>query len=269
MRAGYIDSHCHLADPTIQNEVPAMISRAQARGIEHFLQGGVGPEDWQKQKELRKQFPGIWLCFGLHPYWVADHEDSDCESAMDALARELASPDVLAVGEMGLDLRPQIAKDSFSRQVHFFELQMELAEMAQKPVVLHLVRAFEETERIFQFRGQFKRGGMVHSFNGSTKQAEAYLNLGLHLSVGGPVVRPENQRLHQAVRAIPLEKLLIETDSPDQPPPRFSQTFNEPESLWDVAEMIGKLKGLGPEEILDISGQNLRKLLRYGNQSEL
>lgn len=269
MNAGYIDSHCHLADPRIQDQVPSMIARAQARGIHYFLQGGVGPEDWLRQKQWHQQFPEIWLCFGLHPYWVADHSEAECEAALDTLAREMANPEVLALGELGLDLRPHIVKDSLSRQIQFFELQLELAEMAQRPLVLHLVQAINEAERIFEVHGVPKRGGMVHSFNGSVKQAELYLKLGFHLSIGGPVVRPDNQRLQQVLREIPLDRLLLETDSPDQPPPRFEQTQNEPESLWDVAEMIGKLKGQSAEEILDISSRNLRKLLRYGNQSEL
>jgi TatD DNase family protein len=123
------------------------------------------------------------------------------------------------------------------------------------------VQAFPEALKILSLHGVPKRGGMVHSFNGSTHEAEAYLKLGLHLSIGGPVCRPENQKLHQAVATLPLENMLLETDSPDQPPPRLKGQLNEPSTLWDVAEMIAKIKKLTPEEILDISSQNLEKLL--------
>jgi TatD DNase family protein len=238
-----------------------MIARAKARGVSEFLQGGVGPEDWQRQRELKARHPEIRLCFGLHPYWVADHSDEDCEIALDQLARELK--DAEAIGEMGLDLRPHILKESLSRQLFIFESQLEIAEMAQKPIVLHLVRAFDEAQNVFDGWGVPPAGGMVHSFNGSVKEAESYLNRGLHLSIGGPVVRPDNQRLHQAVQIIPLEKLLVETDSPDQPPPQLKDTFNEPKTLWDVAEMIAKIKKVSAEEILDISSRNLEKLLSY------
>jgi TatD DNase family protein len=259
----FIDSHSHLSDLRIESEVEAMIARAKSRGIVQFLQGGVSPEDWSRQQDLQSRHPEIRLCFGLHPYWVADHTDEECEQGLDLLAREIGKAE--ALGELGLDLRPHIMKDSLSRQLHVFEAQLELAKMANKPIVLHLVRAFDEAEKVFQGWGVPSRGGMVHSFNGSAKEAEAYLKMGLHLSIGGPVVRPDNTRLHQAVQILPIEKMLIETDSPDQPPPRLKDTFNEPASLWDVAEMIAKIKKMQPEEILDISSRNLEKLLSYAN----
>ncbi len=260
----FIDSHSHLSDLRIESEVEDMISRAKALGIEQFLQGGVGPEDWERQKQLKVRHPEIRLCFGLHPYWVADHSQDECEKALDLLSREI--PKAEALGELGLDFRPHLLKneDCEGRQKEVFQAQLELTEVSAKPIVLHLVRAFEEALQILDLWGVPKAGGMVHSFNGSVKQAEAYLNRGLHLSIGGPVARPENQKLHQAVQIIPLEKLLIETDSPDQPPPRFSGTDNEPASLWDVAEMIAQIRKLSPEEVLDISSRNLEKLLSYG-----
>jgi TatD DNase family protein len=261
----YTDSHSHLSDPRIATEVESMISEARSKGITAFLQGGVSPEDWQRQRSLKQKHPEIRLCFGLHPYWIADHDEKQCEEAMDTLAREISQAE--ALGELGLDLRPQILKDSLERQIQFFELQLELARMANKPIVLHLVRAFHEAQKIFSIWGVPERGGMVHSFNGSAHEAEAYLKLGLHISIGGPVVRSDNQKLHQAVKIIPLENLLIETDSPDQPPPRLTNAWNRPESLWDVAEMIGGLRDLAAEEILDISSRNLEKLLHDRSKS--
>lgn len=258
-----IDSHNHLSDPRLATEVESMIAKAKAQGLTHFLQGGVGPEDWTRQKALQAKHPEILLCFGVHPYWVADHTQDECEAALDQLVREISQAS--ALGELGLDLRPHILKDSFERQVDVFEAQLEIAEMAQKPIVLHLVQAFPEAQKIFDLYGVPSRGGMVHSFNGSAHEAEAYLKRGLHLSIGGPVCRPDNQRLHQAVQILPLENMLVETDSPDQPPPRLKGMLNEPASLWDVAEMIAQIKKMRPEEVLDISSQNLEKLL-HGKQ---
>lgn len=260
MKTTFADSHSHLSDLRLESEISLAIGRAKQRGVQFFLQGGVGPEDWERQKLLKQKFPQeIGLCFGIHPYWVADHNPAECESALDQLARAL--PEAMAIGELGLDLRPHIMKDSLNRQIEIFEAQIELAEMAKKPMVLHLVQAFDEAIQIFETWGVPSKSGMVHSFNGSLPQAEKYLELGLYLSVGGPVARPDNLKLHQAVQGIPWDRLLLETDSPDQPPPRLKGQLNEPESLWDVAEMIGKLRGKDPAEILDISSQNLRKLL--------
>lgn len=261
MKKAWIDSHNHLADPRLDQSREAMIASAEKQGIQHFLQGGVGPEDWQRQKALHQKHPNIWMCFGLHPYWIADHEEPECEQALNLLAKELASSEVYALGELGLDFRPHIMKESRSRQIEFFELQLELAEVSQKPIVLHLVQAFEQVQKIFDLRGIPSRGGLVHSFNGSVKEAHYYLSQGLHLSIGGPVVYPDNQKLHQAVAEIPLDFLLVETDSPDQPPPELKGQYNEPQSLLSVAAQIGKIKKMDPVEVLDRSAGNLRKLL--------
>ena len=231
-----------------------------------FLQGGVGPQDWQRQRDLQKQHPEILLCFGLHPYWVVDQNQAQVEAGLDLLARNISQAS--ALGELGLDFRPHIMKESRERQIFAFEAQLEIAQMSAKPIVLHIVQAFEEAIRILDLFGEArqktdreKKSGFVHSFNGSAPQAQAYLERNLLLSIGGPVARPENQRLHQAVQMIPLESLLLETDSPDQPPPSLNGQWNSPESLWQVAEMVGRLKKLAPEEVLDITSQNLRKLL--------
>jgi TatD DNase family protein len=259
----FIDAHSHLSDPRLDSADETLrkswLAAARLRGIHQHLQGGVGPGDWGRQLELQRVFPELLPVFGVHPYWVAAHSESDCEEALDKLA-QCAGP-CLAMGEMGLDLRPHIAGDSLERQISCFEAQLQLAEAAGKPVVLHVVRAFEEVLRVFQMWGVPRRGGFVHSFNGSAKEAMEYLNLGLLLSVGGPAARKHNQRLQQAVKEIPLDRILLETDSPDQPGDQFRDQLNPPESLWAVAEAVAKIKGLHPEEILDISSRNLRKLL--------
>lgn len=271
MNPTFIDAHSHLADPRFDSPGDEfrslLLAEAKALGVSLHLQGGVGPEDWGLQKKLSEQFPEILPVYGLHPYWVADHSDAECSTALDTLARSLTG--AIALGETGLDLRPHIMKDSKDRQFSCFEAQLELAEFANLPVVLHLVRAFEEAQRVFEMWGVPPRGGMVHSFNGTAKEAEAYLKFGFFISVGGPAARASNHRLHQALKEIPLDRLLLETDSPDQPPDRtgeevslgFNDELNRPASLFKVAEAVAKIHRLSPSEVLDIASQNCRKLL--------
>ncbi|MEN0058121.1 MAG: TatD family hydrolase [Bdellovibrio sp.] len=257
----WVDAHGHIADLRWDGRREEALLAARSQGIHYFMQGGVGPEDWQRQKELSQKHPGhIGLCFGLHPYWVADHGEEECEEALDQLAREIFLAE--ALGEAGLDFRPEIIKDSQERQIRFFEQQLELAQAAAKPVVLHLVRAHEEALRVIDMWGLPEQKGMVHSFHGSVHKAADFLQRGLFLSIGGPVCRPNNQALHQAVREIPLEWLLIESDSPDQPPPAYQGVLNPPQSILDVARTIGELKSLDPMEILDITTENFRRLMK-------
>ncbi|QDK38241.1 TatD family hydrolase [Bdellovibrio sp. NC01] len=255
----WVDAHGHLADARWDGQQDQIIEEARQKGIHFFMQGGVGPEDWEKQKALKARYPKhIGLCFGLHPYWVVDHDEEACEQALDLLATQL--PQAKGLGEAGLDFRPHIMKDSQDRQITVFEAQLELAQLAHKPMVLHLVQAHDFALRIMDLFGLPEQKGMVHSFNGSAAKAQDFLNRGLYLSVGGPVARPDNQKLHQAVREIPLEFLLIESDSPDQAPPLYQGRLNPPESIWEVAKTIGELKSLDPLEILDITTGNFHRL---------
>lgn len=261
----WIDAHGHLADPRWEGQQDSIIQEARAKGIHFFMQGGIGPEDWQKQRELKALYPHhIGLCFGLHPYWVVDHDEDQCEEALDLLASQMV--DALGLGEMGLDFRPHIMKDSRERQIGVFESQLELAHVSAKPMVLHLVQAHEESLRIMDVWGLPKQKGMIHSFNGSWGKAQDFLRRGFYLSVGGPVCRTDNSKLHQAVKEMPLEFLLIESDSPDQAPPVYKGQLNPPESIWEVARSIGELKSLDPLEILDITTENFKRLFAMDTQ---
>jgi TatD DNase family protein len=255
--SSFIDPHCHLSDLRMSGHVHAVIKKARARRIEYFMQGGVGPEDWERQLALAKSEAGIIPCFGLHPYWVAEHSLDDCEAALNILAKHL--PHSLAIGEMGLDLRPHIAKDSEPLQVEVFEDQIQMAEALQKPMVLHLVQAHDLALRIFDVWGVPKARGFIHSFNGSYQKAMDFINRDLLISIGGPVCRPGNDKLKNAAKQIPLESLLIESDSPDQAPPDYPHG-NEPSSLWSVAKTIGELRDIEAEELLQISRANFMRL---------
>jgi len=255
----WIDAHSHLTDSRWEAQRELVIEEARQKGIYFFMQGGVDPQDWQRQRELKARHPeAIGLCFGLHPYFVAAHDEDECEEALDLLAPALL--DSLALGEMGLDFRPHIMKDSQERQIFMFEQQLELAEALAKPMVLHLVQAHNESLKIMDVWGIPSRKGMVHSFNGSFHKAQDFISRGLLLSIGGPVCRPDNKKLQQAVKEIPLEFLLVESDSPDQPPPAYEGQLNPPGSIWEVARTIGELKGLDTLEILDITTENFRRL---------
>ena len=257
----YIDAHSHLTDLRSREHLQAWLDRAHQLNIRDFIQGGVDPKEWQRQKELALSYPGIHCCFGLHPYFVAAHTISENEQALDQLARELSQ--AVALGELGLDFRAPFLGDNpeeqRAKQIYFLEQQLELGAFSHKPFVFHFVQAFEESVRVLElFQGPLR--GLVHSFNGTYEKAKAYLDLGLLISVGGPLARAKNQKLHEAVKKIPIDLLVIETDSPDQSPDVYKGQLNPPESLWTVAQVVSELKGMTAEEVLDRSSQNLRKL---------
>lgn len=266
----YIDSHCHLADERLDQCWLQLAQQAQEKGVHQFLQAGVDPKDWERQLALKKQCDGVLPVFGLHPYFVNATDAADCEHALDLLSQKTSQ--VYALGEMGLDFRPKILKasifsneqssdDSLAKghQIDFFEKQLELAKVSQKPIVMHVVQAFEEAYQILKIWGAPSRGGLVHAFNGSAAQAEKWMSEGLHISVGGALLKPAHQRLHQAVAQVPLERLCLETDTPDQPLPGREQSA--PVDILMVAEKVAEIKRQPALEILDICSQNTRKLI--------
>lgn len=250
---GLVDCHCHLTDARVAPELSGMLGRAEALGIKSFIAGGMDPSDWQAQSELAKKI-NLLPCFGLHPYWISNATPGEFELAFKRLEAEL--PKAFALGEIGLDFRPEIAKGHENWQRECFHRQWELAIRARKVAVLHLVRAHEEKLP----DAALSRGALVHAFNAGIPAAKKYLDLGFCLSIGGSVLRKNNQALHDAVCYAPLSQLLIESDTPDQAPPEFKKRLNEPATILLVAERVAALKGVTADEVLQSVQSNLQAL---------
>ena len=247
----FLDAHCHLADSRFDGIRDEVMARSQAARIEYFIQGGVGPEDWERQRQLRE--PGWFLTFGLHPWFVAEASDGECQDALNRLPDLI--PEAVALGELGLDFGPKINSESYSRQEKYFHRQLVLAASQAKPVVLHVVRAHSQAiEQLKAVAAQWR--GIVHGFTGSVEIARAYLALGLSISVGGALVRPGYRKLKGAVGDLPLSRLVVESDAPDMAP-EGNETLNEPASIWKVAEALGAIKRVDAAEILGRSRENL------------
>ncbi len=258
----YIDAHSHWSDPRLFDDpkFSALLQKALDKNIDFFLLGGINPTEWQNQIKLKKEYPqNFGLCFGLHPYFVSASEYEDCETALDQLAQLL--PAAMAIGEAGLDFRPHILKDSQTLQIEMFENQIELAKAFEKPMVLHIVQAHEKAIQIFDLWDAPERKGFIHAFNGSFDVAKKYIAKGFHISVGGAVTFEKNRKLHDCIEKIPLEYLLLESDSPDQAPSGWSEG-NDSSSLMLIAEQIGLIRNLSAFEVLETTTSNFKRLFR-------
>lgn len=258
----FVDSHAHWSDLRITADLfDQMMSHCEFHHIKFIMQGGVDPGDWERQVELKMQFPDrIGLCFGLHPYFIARSSQEECEQAMDQLAQKISQS--MALGETGLDLRSQFVTNEFDRvrQINFFEQQIELAKAVSKPLVLHIVRAHEDAQKILTLWDLPTKPGYIHAFNSNRDNAKRYIDLGFLLSVGGALTHPKNRDLRTAIVDIPLESLLIESDSPDQAPHDW-KGLNQSWSIWRVAEEVSQLRqDVSAEEVLKISTDNFNRL---------
>lgn len=257
----YVDSHSHWSDQRLflHKERDLLLQKSFDRQIDFFLNGGIHPKEWMNQFELLKLYPkNFGLCFGLHPYFVSENTVEDCEAALDELVKIL--PQAMALGEAGLDFRPHIMKDSESLQIEMFENQIEIAKAFLKPMVLHIVQAHEKAIQIFDIWGAPEKAGLVHAFNGSYEVAKKYIDKGFCISVGGAVTYEKNKKLRDCVQKIPLEYLLVESDSPDQKPDGWQGEMNDSSSLFKIAEEIGFIRSLNAFEVLEITTSNFKRL---------
>lgn len=250
LAAGFIDSHCHLADSRMDNNRENVIREAMQKNIGTLVQAGVGPEDWQKQVTLVQAFPqNIVPCFGLHPYFVSDHTETQCDEALQQLENQLELS--LGIGECGLDFREAIVKGGNAKQIHFFKKQLELADKTKKIPILHIVRSHDEVFKVLK-NYKLERGFMVHAFSSKKSNATKYLDKGAYLSIGTSALIENNYALYEAIVDIPIERLLIESDSPDPKP--------EPWTIFTVAAKIATLKNLSAEDVLQRARKNLLTL---------
>lgn len=244
----WTDAHCHLALPPLMEDLDAVVARSRAAGVSCWVQGGVDPEDWARQRTLAARFgDSVVTAFGLHPWWVAKASDDDVEQGLAALAKTLSGADI--AGEMGLD-RSIRGHDplAYGRQRQTFRRQLRLARDARKPVVLHVVRAHAEAARLIAEGGPLT--GIVHSFNGDVAAVRTYVDLGLHISVSARSITGKHRA---ALAAIPRERLLVETDAPDG--------AREPGDLHGVATALGAALGATAVDLLNASTAAVRRLL--------
>jgi TatD DNase family protein len=261
----YIDAHSHWADPRIlRSEIPRLLKKSLDKNISVYLQGGINPLDWQKQIELKNTYPNRFLLsFGLHPYFIAENDIEVCESAMDQLAQMTGQ--CVGLGETGLDFRDKYIlgneESQREKQITFFENHIALSKMIKKPLILHIVQAHAEAMNILKTWDPPDSGGFVHAFNGSFETAAEYMKMNFLISVGGAVTHVKNSKLRQAVKEIPLEQLLLESDSPDQPPAEWNG-LNDSSSLWQIANEIATIKEINPQDVLETTTSNFKRLFK-------
>jgi len=252
-----LDAHCHLDLQT--EEAQAVWSRAQACGVEHAIMAGVSPQGWAAQRVLCTQLPGVTRCAGLHPWTVARAKPGDVSDWLACLQHEVSrgGSALVGIGEMGLDRSPRLRREGrlqFDLQIEAFRAQLSLARSHSLPVVLHVVHAHGAALEIVGSDGLPSAGGMVHSFSGSAEVARDWLALGMHLSISPQVCRPQAHRLRNIVAEIPPDRLLVETDSPDQ--------TAEPGDLLRVIQTLAALRGESPDALSDQTARNARRLFR-------
>jgi TatD DNase family protein len=249
-----IDAHSHFDDTRFDGDRIQALERAHGAGVYEQIIPAIKAAWWPRLKELCEAIPGLYPSYGLHPMFLVDHR----EEHLYELRQWLTTQHPVAIGECGLDFF--IPDPQTERQQYFFEAQLGLAQEFDLPVIIHARRSVEEV--ITTLRRYPDLRGMLHSYSGSEQQARRLIDLGFYLSFGGPVTYERAKRLRRMVESLPLEHLLLETDSPDQPGSRHQGQRNEPAFLPEVLELFSQLRKQPADEIAAQTRLNVQSLFR-------
>jgi len=250
-----IDSHAHLDDRAFDKDRAAIIATCFAEQI-GIVTVGADLASSQAAAQMAKRHHGIWATVGVHPH------DAKTVTADVLKGLEELTPDAVAIGEIGLDYYRDLSPRDVQR--HAFAQQLELGRRLDLPVVLHNRESTDDLLAILREAGDTHRG-VVHSFLGDRSLAEAFLDLGFHLGIGGPVTFPKNGTLREAVKGIPLDRILLETDCPYLTPVPYRGRRNEPGYVRYVAAAIGDLRGMAAEEVAAQTARNTIDLFGLGS----
>jgi TatD DNase family protein len=257
-----IDSHCHLADEVFARDLDAVVSRARDAGLERalaILAAGDAKEAGQAER-LLTLWPECRLAIGVHPHSAKDFADRPERAAEVVRAQVERTPAARAVGEIGLDYHYDFSPADVQRGV--FRAQVALALELGLPVVIHTREADDDTLRILREEGRGAVRGVLHCFTGGPPLLRGGLDLGFYVSLSGILTFPRSGELRDTARGVPLDRALIETDSPFLAPPPHRGTRNEPAHVGRVAEALAGVYGVPLEDVRRQTAANFHALFR-------
>jgi TatD DNase family protein len=249
-----IDTHCHLNIEEFELDYKKVIEDAKAEGVKEMIVIGIDPISNQKAIELTRAFDDIYATVGIHPGVVDDH-------GIESIEALLKHKKVVALGEIGLDLYWR--QDNIEKQKEIFIKQIELAIKYDMPIVIHTRSSFSEAyECVRPYKGKIT--GVFHCFSSTLEDAQKAIDLGFYVGIDGPVTFKNAKDIKDIAKHIPLDKILIETDSPYLSPHPFRGKRNEPKRLTYIAQAIAELKGISKEEVERVTTLNAHKLFNLG-----
>ncbi len=245
----FTDSHCHLYKEYYDN-LDEIIKLAKNNGVNYFINNGCDKDSNTEVLNLINTYDNIYGALGIHPEYVLEYSSDDIKFIED----NLNNKKVLAIGEIGLDYH--YTKDNKEEQIKLFSTQLALAEKYNIPVIIHSRDATLDTLNTLK---KYQVKGIIHSFSGSKETALEYLKMGFLLGVNG-VITFKNANIKDVIKEIPLEKIVLETDSPYLTPEPFRGCQNNPSHIIDIAKFVANLHNVSLEELAKITNNNLNNL---------
>jgi TatD DNase family protein len=252
-----VDSHCHLDFPDLAADLDGILARMAEAGVEQAMCISVTLPDLPRVINLAERHPQLWATVGVHP----DYEDT-AEPSVDELVRLADHPRVLAIGETGLDYYRLTGDLEWQRER--FRQHIRAARRVNKPLVIHTRQASADTLRIMAEEGAAEVGGVMHCFTESQAVADAAITMNFVISFSGIVTFKNARELQAVARTMPLQSMLVETDSPYLAPVPHRGKTNQPAWVRHVAEFIADLRGVTPEVVAEATTANFERVFLRG-----
>lgn len=248
----YFESHAHLDDKRFREDREELLGLLPSCGIDYVVNVGCDVKSSKQSIRLAERYDYIFASVGIHPHELYDMSSQTIEE----LRRLSQHKKVVAIGEIGLDYY----YDTHPRELQqfWFRQQLRLAEFVNKPVIIHSRDASQETFDIMSASNVHK--GVIHCYSGSAPMAVEYTKMGFYIGIGGVVTFPNAKKMVEVVEAIPLEKILIETDSPYLAPTPNRGKRNDPRNLEYIVTKIAEIKNISPENVANITSKNAQNL---------
>jgi len=258
------DTHCHLEATAFAEDLPVIARHARARGVGRMVAVGVAPRAFAAQRRAVATVAetGIEVrpAFGTHPWWAGEVDAETAVAALDDVRG--AVPDLVAVGEVGLDFVVEVDAD---RQQGLFVAQLDWAAAHGLPLILHERKSADRL--LYWLRRRRHAGGVVHGFVGSAQQAGQFIDQGFFIGVGGAITHPGAHRVHRLVRDLPTDALLLETDAPNQPGHAHRGERNLPGYLPEHLEALARLKEMQVDDLAATLEANADRLFTPSNRT--
>lgn len=254
-----VDSHCHINFPGLAEKIDNILSEMRLNGVSHALCISVNLPEFPQVLALAERYQNIYASVGVHPDYEGEKEPS-----VDDLITLAQHPRVIAIGETGLDYYRLQGDLEWQRER--FRVHIRAAKSTGKPLIIHTREAAPDTLRLMEEEGADQAGGVMHCFTESWQVAEKAMELGFYISFSGIVTFKNARDLKEVAKRIPLDKMLVETDSPYLAPAPHRGKTNQPAYVKHVAEEIARLRGISMEEVAEATNANFFKLFKLSRQ---
>lgn len=246
------DTHAHYDDEAFDGDRDELLTHMRERGIEYIVNAGAGLASTAKTVELTEKYPFVYGSAGVHPSETAELTLQDMEWLLEMSKKEK----IVAIGEIGLDYHWQEPEREVQKR--WFKEQLKLAEQTHLPVIIHSRDAAADTLEILKEWDSHKTKGVIHCFSYTWETAKEYLAMDYYFGIGGVLTFKNAKKLKEAVKQIPMERILLETDCPYLAPEPYRGKRNQSEYILYAAEKLAELKGLDREKVLEITSGNAK-----------